>query len=105
MTIRSSVVSPTRAAITLSFHFADTFCAIKSALCENWAQIAWETAQASEKQEKASYQISNILDIWVEAFGTRLVYSHGSEPMQTANSNPSLRVIAPKRRHVSKAPL
>lgn len=81
------------------------FCATKSALCENWAQIAWETAQASEKQEKASYQITNILDIWVEAFGTGLVYSHGSEPMHTTNSIPLLHVIAPKRRDVSKVPL
>lgn len=51
------------------------FCATKNARRENWAQIAWETAQASKKQEKSSYQISNISDIWVEAFGTGLGYS------------------------------
>lgn len=75
MTIHSSVVSPTCSAITPSFHAADMFCATKNARRENWAQIAWETAQASKKQEKSSYQISNISDIWVEAFGTGLGYS------------------------------
>lgn len=81
------------------------FCATKNALYENWAQIAWETAQASEKQETASYQISNILDVWVEAFGTGLAYSYGSESMHTTDSIPLLRIIVAKLGQVSEEPL
>lgn len=105
VTIRSSVVSPTCAAITPLFPSADMFCATKNALYENWAQIAWEMAQASEKQETASYQISNISDVWVEAFGTGLAYSYGSESMHTTDSIPLLRIIVPKLGQVSEEPL
>lgn len=105
VTIHSTVVSPTCAAITPSFPSADTFCATKNALYENWAQIAWEMAQASEKQETASYQISNISDVWVEAFGTGLAYSYGSESMHTTDSIPLLHIIVPKLGQVSEEPL
>lgn len=48
------------------------FCATKISLHGNRVQTAWENAQASKKQEKGSYQISNISGIWVKAFGTGL---------------------------------
>lgn len=76
LTIHSHVLSPTCAATTPSFRLADMVCATKIALRGNRVQIAWETAQASKKQEKDSYQISNILGIWVEAFGTGFAYSY-----------------------------
>lgn len=76
LTIHSHVLSPTCAATTPSFRLADMVRATKIALRGNRVQIAWETAQASKKQEKDSYQISNVLGIWVEAFGTGFAYSY-----------------------------
>lgn len=99
------VLSPTCAAMTPSFCFADMFWATKIALRGNRVQIAWETAQASEKQEKDSYQISNISGIWVKAFGTGLAYSYGNESMHTTNSIPLLHIFLPKLRYISKESL
>lgn len=81
------------------------FCATKIALRGKGVQIAWETAQASKKQEKDSYQISNVSGIWVEAFGTGLEYSYGTESMNTTNSIPLLHIFLPKHRYISKEPL
>lgn len=81
------------------------FCATKISLHGNRVQTAWENAQASKKQEKGSYQISNISGIWVKAFGTGLAYSYGSESMHTTNSIPLLPIFLPKLRYISKEPL
>lgn len=105
LTIHSRVLSPTCATTTPSFCFADMFCAAKTALRGNRVQIAWETAQASKKQEKDSYQISNVSGIWVEAFGTVLAYSYGIESTNTTNSIPLLHIFLPKLRYISKEPL